>query len=136
MKVLNKRGEIITLKQLPIGEGCSFVDEKNYYYNKAGQCYFWSIAHERFFMNTDPNSDLVEPPTFVAQPTAPIEIEMSDEERLEKLELAISLIREVEFSYHVDDSRRKNIFHIFCTTDWVIGMSMLIERLKKSVRGY
>jgi hypothetical protein len=62
---------------------------------------------------------------------------MDDKERLEKLEQAEKLIREVEFSYPVGSDIRRNIFKSVVDTFGFSGiLSNIMLDLRKKVRGY
>jgi len=61
---------------------------------------------------------------------------MTDKERIEKLEQAIKLIREVEFSYPPGNDLRLNIYRVLVSLEWCIAIGDLLDALKKSVRRY
>lgn len=61
---------------------------------------------------------------------------MTDTERLEKLETARNLIREVEFSYGSNSTVRHAIFQAVVRVFGPHGgLSEVIQQLKKTVRG-
>lgn len=61
---------------------------------------------------------------------------MTDEQRLEKLEQAVKLIREVEFSYPVGDETRRMMYASVVEVFSLTRIGQLMTELRKKVRGY